>query len=548
MPRDLPSPRRSRRANGSSTTSKSPDAEEESGTNVRHNKRVKDEEDEEDEDQSIPHVAPPTRGGRRKRDRELAEPEPAPQDDGDDGGGDEEGTTRCLCDELEVDGGDFMVMCEQCSVWQHGVCMGFDSEADVPDEYFCEQCRPDLHHKAIQAWQAKRRERSGRQSSAPHHSNGHARHSRSHSPTVTMKQPSKRRNTMNSRDADFDEITKQILEESAAEAAAALEGHSPQLNGQENVDESTDDAPPPSAKRTRSDSAASEHPMSATGARGETPSSTIESRKQSVPIIGPPPKGHGGRGGKRGGARKAVVAEQRPTPEQEESDINTMPAPPAPPPKRGGWGGRGRGGNRKAPASHVTGNPTKGTAANGSTTQPGETPKANKHSHAYVISQQSLYTSWNLPDYLAHLQGILPSDSPAPLEVRSSGETEKSTERGVKVKWPGKRMSVIDMNKRVRSLVEWVGREQNNLRARESRRMALEEAVERDRLTSHSTPRRVNGHDPMAVDSTPATPAPLDVSSSKPSDLLPSTGSMKQMEELMEELLQFQDKYGRGRS
>jgi hypothetical protein len=48
-----------------------------------------------------------------------------------------------------------------------------------------------------------------------------SRVSRSHSPGhLNNKQPSKRRNTMNSRDAAFDESLKEIIEATAAEAAA----------------------------------------------------------------------------------------------------------------------------------------------------------------------------------------------------------------------------------------------------------------------------------------------------------------------------------------
>jgi len=47
-----------------------------------------------------------------------------------------------------------------------------------------------------------------------------SRVSRSHSPSHLLKQPSKRRNTMNSRDAAFDESLKEIIEATAAEAAA----------------------------------------------------------------------------------------------------------------------------------------------------------------------------------------------------------------------------------------------------------------------------------------------------------------------------------------
>ena len=61
-----------------------------------------------------------------------------------------------------------------------------------------------------------------RQSSAASHHNVNSRSSRSHSPTYLLKQPAKRRNTMNSRDAAYDESLAAIIEASAAEAKAAL--------------------------------------------------------------------------------------------------------------------------------------------------------------------------------------------------------------------------------------------------------------------------------------------------------------------------------------
>lgn len=59
--------------------------------------------------------------------------------------------TRCVCGYQDVQGGDdtddngLYVQCDSCSVWQHGHCVGFRSEDDVPEQYFCELCRPDLH-------------------------------------------------------------------------------------------------------------------------------------------------------------------------------------------------------------------------------------------------------------------------------------------------------------------------------------------------------------------------------------------------------------------
>lgn len=78
----------------------------------------------------------------------------------------EDEAVRCLCgsDDYpgrpDVDGPDaeffnsieltddvtgFFVQCDICKVWQHGACVGIFSAESSPDEYFCEQCRKDLH-------------------------------------------------------------------------------------------------------------------------------------------------------------------------------------------------------------------------------------------------------------------------------------------------------------------------------------------------------------------------------------------------------------------
>ena len=47
--------------------------------------------------------------------------------------------------ELTEDVTGFFVQCDVCKVWQHGACVGIFSAESSPDEYFCEQCRKDLH-------------------------------------------------------------------------------------------------------------------------------------------------------------------------------------------------------------------------------------------------------------------------------------------------------------------------------------------------------------------------------------------------------------------
>jgi hypothetical protein len=46
---------------------------------------------------------------------------------------------------LAEDAGGLFIQCDICKVWQHGGCVGIMDEAASPEEYFCEECRKDLH-------------------------------------------------------------------------------------------------------------------------------------------------------------------------------------------------------------------------------------------------------------------------------------------------------------------------------------------------------------------------------------------------------------------
>jgi len=63
--------------------------------------------------------------------------------------------TRCLCGNqdfvqtpktkaMHANPGLY-VQCERCNVWQHGFCMGFMAEKEIPNEYYCELCEPSFH-------------------------------------------------------------------------------------------------------------------------------------------------------------------------------------------------------------------------------------------------------------------------------------------------------------------------------------------------------------------------------------------------------------------
>ncbi|KAJ5833391.1 Zinc finger PHD-type [Penicillium riverlandense] len=199
---------------------------------------------------------PHTRQRQRARDDEDPDP-PREQDEDDPDEEEEEEITRCLCgsqdypglppsrreavgrggkpesglpptdssDILSDDVGSMFIQCDSCKVWQHGGCVGIMDEETSPDEYFCEECRKDLHK--IQG------EPNGQRSStylpvapiahspapsSPASSRDTSR--RSKDPKLRLSEgamsSTKRRSTMNSRDAAYDEeeLIRRAIEES----------------------------------------------------------------------------------------------------------------------------------------------------------------------------------------------------------------------------------------------------------------------------------------------------------------------------------------------
>ncbi|KAL9593703.1 MAG: hypothetical protein Q9179_005743 [Wetmoreana sp. 5 TL-2023] len=70
-----------------------------------------------------------------------AEASPPADEDGD-------AIIRCICGYVEEDEDDDrkMIVCDNCEAWQHNECMEVSlNDDELPEQYFCEQCRPDLH-------------------------------------------------------------------------------------------------------------------------------------------------------------------------------------------------------------------------------------------------------------------------------------------------------------------------------------------------------------------------------------------------------------------
>ena len=65
---------------------------------------------------------------------------------------DEDEEIRCICGNNNPKDKRAFIGCDECSVWQHNVCMGMpEDEEDVPDSYLCERCGPDDHKETLQA-------------------------------------------------------------------------------------------------------------------------------------------------------------------------------------------------------------------------------------------------------------------------------------------------------------------------------------------------------------------------------------------------------------
>ncbi|EPS45662.1 hypothetical protein H072_364 [Dactylellina haptotyla CBS 200.50] len=144
---------------------------------------------------------------------EIEEPVDEDMEDNYSGAEEEEGETRCVCGFKEYQGGSddshtdltdgLFIQCDQCHVWQHGLCVGIRDKALAPDNYFCEQCKPENHTLY---------EKKGGRTYSTYIGFGPERIE------VAKDLPQKRRSTMNSRDAAYDEqILHQVLEQSKLE-------------------------------------------------------------------------------------------------------------------------------------------------------------------------------------------------------------------------------------------------------------------------------------------------------------------------------------------
>jgi len=248
--------------------------------------------------------------------------------------------------------------------------------------------------------------------------------------------------------------------------------------------------------------------------------------------------------------------------------------------------------------------PTTSAKRNNNGTHDHSTRRNGGSSRLAAASPSPVPLSWNLPDHIGHLAPLLPTPSPRGVEVRLGPGLERALERGVRVRWPGKRMTIGEMRRRVRGMMEFVAKAQvetaeREKRVRELRRsMGLEwegpfqplpevdpepdpkeKESDGDKMvvdsvggvtasplpngdvplpngTHHSSSSTTSHSHSTPLDANPTSTVPVPVTrlstnsstSSSSSGVIPSLVTTTQLlDELTRELIQFQERFGAGK-
>ncbi|GEM07992.1 transcriptional regulator Cti6 [Rhodotorula toruloides] len=626
-----------------------------------------------------------TSGRKSLREEELGVGAELADDDIEGEGGEEEGdeeedeegdggVTRCVCgqDNEEMASG-LMIQCDTCKCWQHGACVGLWDEKECPNRYFCELCKPSLHgpggllRKVSRKSSAPAAGRSGSPTSTRDTSGkGHKPresadaammhaflydHTSDHKlassafPASTASAP-KKRNTMNSRDAAYDDaIALSILEHGTAAMRAKLEkgrngeGSGSEGEGSEDEEDEVEEIiisgaggrgkgkQPVGAKAGAKGKAVvtakkggvkgrtgPRNRRSPSNAEDESPApdgddDDIELKEETVDAAENALSGQGD-GADEGAEgveeeqdgtkrRKSVSEERRDEDEHEEEKAkedeehaagesgmaqdekveDEVAEPealrePSPVPAHSGGRGkhpnqytyRGRGGHgahggrggkspiKRGGASHASFSSQGTGEASGS---------SGKNGGGAATSNGAF--GWGLPEHLRHLAPLLPSQSPQLIEVPSVADptAPPTLEPPTKVRFPGKRVTMPEMRKRARTVLEFLTKVQVEMSERGRRWEVLRDANERikearekerpEEAGSSSGRASTSGSaegsgsrssSATAVDFTLAALPPLPGASSAP--LLRSAASstsLAMMDRLAKEVIRFQERF-----
>ncbi|QDS69345.1 hypothetical protein FKW77_003754 [Venturia effusa] len=555
------SPRRSVRARQqpsiapSQTNSVSSNSSNRAERNTRHsNKPASPQKSSTPQSLSSEEVSEPTRAGnseppqprRSKRQHDVDEDDATKAEDPvEEEVNEDEETTRCMCGQLEYPGppadapagsarggknasstdelsdeiSGLFIQCDDCLVWQHGGCVSIMEQSAVPDNYYCEECKPDLHQifkstsgqkysRYLPVWE-KTHPKSHRKMSlvkdtieTPKPAGKEKEKEKERAPRTNASASAepfgKRRSTMNSRAAyDEDEVLRKVLEESKAEGTSVTEGGASR-KGKRTRDDSVDvksDAKrqrtissPGSLSRSEAGSSDEEGQDAASNkgakktprgaaARSQKEKEQREQRERERVEAANKRKGRADR-------RRAEDAESE-QPEElatkslsnaKSSPINEKtpetPMPPAPvTSKRGGkrpGAGRGRG-NHHATADHES----RPTTMSTETTEAGpsnHTPTTNgtgkrggrKAAQQHHSNEQTTDSDKDVPmtnGSSAAIDGEVNGTGRGPTSDPSNNHTPSTTSKG-------KEPSMLELKRRAMAMIEYMDRAQLDIARR----------------------------------------------------------------------------------
>ncbi|KAL8715863.1 MAG: hypothetical protein Q9220_000530 [cf. Caloplaca sp. 1 TL-2023] len=112
----------------------------------KSNRATKGQHTKNFEAKDTPTSKPRGRGKGSKAAKKASSEATPPEED------EEAAIIRCICGYIEEDEDDDrkMIVCDSCEAWQHNECMEQSlDDNELPEQYFCEQCRPDLHRELL---------------------------------------------------------------------------------------------------------------------------------------------------------------------------------------------------------------------------------------------------------------------------------------------------------------------------------------------------------------------------------------------------------------
>ncbi|CAK9784250.1 hypothetical protein CC85DRAFT_310108 [Cutaneotrichosporon oleaginosum] len=470
---------------------------------------------------SEPEEAPPKEEPAELEEAETEEVEVEEVGDDADDGDDSGEITRCVC-KREEDIDVMMIQCDKCNVWQHGACVGIWGDDEAPDEYFCEECKPELHGPLKKWMRHCGRNPANFVPPEPedllklyHATDKHPPSQSKRWATELPPQPKPPSRSHRKKEDDDDRRSsrKSVAAEKTARPPSSKDAARDRRRGRrQSTDLSLSGSPPRHEPKKRStmnsrDAAYEEAVKAAleasrreaSGEKEEQPA--VEERKRRRPDNDE---------GEQQEAKKGKKKEKK-----DEEDGETTPAP-APKPKHPNqYTYRPKGDRSAAAASPMrargTPQPTGPPPAHDHGTRRAGAIANNLASQPYsAMTVHNL--NWYLPDHLLPCADILETPTPVPLEVPSprtlqylprthftnqrygpftderdeegrlilpddmplrevEGEAVNHREPPTRVRYPVKRITTAEMRKRVRNLLEYVGRVQDE-EARRAERAA----------------------------------------------------------------------------